>query len=102
MDCASCHQATGLEPIPRWKAPLLFVGFLLFCPCHLPVTFGIIAAVGGTLTGAAWFFGNKLLVGLVFSALYILVLVGLFRWFLAKRRRDHVLEGLHEAHAAQA
>lgn len=100
-DCPACVDASTPESIPRWKAPLLFVGFLLFCPCHLPVTFAFVAALGAGLTGAAWLFANQVLVYAVFSAVYLVVLFYLFRWFVQRRDRERALDGIHAAHASQ-
>lgn len=101
-ECPACEQALREEPIPRWKAPLLFVGALLFCPCHLPATFAALAAVGGALGGAAWFFGNQVLVYSAFSLFYLVFLVLLARWFLGQRDRERHAERLHASHPTQA
>lgn len=101
MDCPTCEKEANAEPVPRWKAPLLFAGALLFCPCHLPATFAVLAALGTGLTGAAWLFANKALVYGTFSVLYLVLLVLLYRWFLSSRDRERRLEDIHQAHAAQ-
>lgn len=102
MDCQTCERESGLEPIPRWKAPLLFVGTLLLCPCHLPATFAGIAALGTALTGAAWLFANKALVYAVFGISYLALLALFLRWVFSARDRQRRLETLHATHEAQA
>ncbi len=100
-DCTTCASEAGVAPVPRWKAPLLFVGALFFCPCHLPLTFAFLAAALGGLTGAAWFFTNKVLVYAVFSVVYLVLLFFLLRWLLASRDRERSLAEQHQRHAAE-
>jgi membrane protein implicated in regulation of membrane protease activity len=101
MECAACERDLGLEPVPRWKAPFLFVGTLLFCPCHLPVTFALLASVGTALTGATWLFGNRPLVYGVFALLYFVFLFLFLRWVLSARDRERRLGRRHARHEAQ-
>lgn len=98
MDCASCGVP---ESAPRWKAPLLFVGTLLICPCHLPVTFGILAAAGAGLTGVAWLLSHKALVYGIMSAVYIVALFFFLKWALRARDREREIERAHAAHTPQ-
>lgn len=64
-----------------WEAEVLekrgrrwIVISLILCPCHLPVTMAVLAAVfGGTWLGAA-FQGRALQVGVVLAVLYALAL----------------------------
>lgn len=99
-ECAACIQEAAAEPVSRWKTPLLFVGALLFCPCHLPATFALVAAVGSGL-GLAAFFTHKTLVYAAFGVLYLLFVFLLLRWFLRVRNRDQRVETLHAQHRPQ-
>jgi mercuric ion transport protein len=71
-------QATAVERRGRrW-----ILGSLLLCPCHLPVTLGILAAVtAGTALGA-FLRDNLVLAGLVITAAW---LAGTARGFLLVR-----------------
>lgn len=79
----------------------MFVGALLFCPCHLPVTFGVVAALGGGLTGAYWLFGNQAVVYAFFSVVYVILLAWMVRWFIASRDRERAIEQAHQLHVAK-
>jgi Fe2+ transport system protein B len=47
------------------------VASFIFCPCHLPLTLGVGAAVlSGTVVGA-WWSGHPYIVGAVLTALWI-------------------------------
>lgn len=100
VECAGCASATPTTS--RWKAPLLFVGALLFCPCHLPVTFAAFAAVGASVGGAAWFFGHQVLVYATFSIIYIVLVGLLLRWAFRARDREREREDAHRRHASDA
>lgn len=100
MDCPACDQELEHQPVPRWKAPLLFVGVLLFCPCHLPATFAVLAAVGAGLGGSAWLLGNQLLVYVIFSLVYLGLLGVFLRWVFAQRDRERHREEIHGRHAS--
>ena len=100
--CATCRSDGAVERIPRWKAPLIFVGAILFCPCHLPLTFGILTALAAGLGGAALVGEHRALVYAVFSVIYLALMFLLVRWFLSARDRDRLDEERHAAHAPQA
>lgn len=100
MDCPTCQKEAGLEPVPRWKAPLAFVGVLLFCPCHLPVTFAAFSGIAVAL-GAAWFATQRVLVYVGFSLAYLLFLFVFVRWVLRSRDRERQLDQVHAGHAAE-
>ena len=57
----------------------MIVGFIA-CPCHLPITLPIaISLTAGTVAGA-WLANNVLLIGGVFTALFLAGLGFGFRW----------------------
>lgn len=95
-DCAEC-VAQGVA-VPKWKAPFMFIGVLLFCPCHLPITFAFFAGLAGGVVGFSWFFQQKPLVYFLFSVIYIVLLVFFVRWVIRRRGQDVV----HETHAQEA
>lgn len=99
MDCETCATTAGLEGMPAWKGPLLVVGALFFCPCHLPVTFGAFALAAGAI-GAAWLTGSQWLFYVVFSLVYVGVMVLFVRWFLKSRQVERERERLHQAHSS--
>lgn len=67
---ARAHERRGR----RWLA-LSY----LFCPCHIPITLGLLgAALGGTAVGTA-VAGSSIRLGVVLTALYGLVLWRGFR-----------------------
>ncbi len=70
--------ATGLTARERRGRRWLIWSFI-FCPCHLPLTMGVLAAIfGGTAFGAL-ISRNTLGVGIVAGAVYVAFLVVGFR-----------------------
>lgn len=63
----------------------LVVAYLL-CPCHLPVSMALLAAVFGTGTWASAIVGNPWRVGVTLGVLYALALWRGFRWLRAAKR----------------
>lgn len=93
--CAAC-QADPNES--RWKGVALMVGATVFCPCHLPATLGAMAALGGT----AWLAGQSWLAYLLFSALYVFVIVFGARYVMRSRDREREREAHSSEHAGAA
>lgn len=62
----NARKADGTKRGERWLA----ISFLL-CPCHLPWTLAILAAIGGGTAFGAFVKANALVVGIVVSALWI-------------------------------
>jgi mercuric ion transport protein len=62
----NARKADGTKRGERWLA-LSFI----FCPCHLPWTLAILAALGGGTAFGAFVKGNAVLVGVVVSALWL-------------------------------
>lgn len=79
----------------RWKGVALFVGAIVFCPCHLPVTIAALAALGGT----AWLVGHPALLYFVFGLIYIFVLAFGIRYLMRRRDEERAKERVHAAHA---
>ena len=74
---ARLHEKRGR----KW----LFVSYFL-CPCHIPITLGLLGvAFGGTAVGAA-LTGNALRVGIALTMLYALVLWRGFRQIRRAKR----------------
>lgn len=94
--CTACNTIAPDES--RWKAVALFVGAVLFCPCHLPVTIAAVAAFGG----AAWLAGQAALLYLVFGLTYLLLVALGLRYLIRRRDAEREAERLHAAHAGTA
>lgn len=92
--CAACTVAPEES---RLKGVALFVGAMVFCPCHLPLT----AAGLSALIGAAWLAANPALLYAVFGVTYLFFLVFGMRYVFRWRDKERQREEAHAAHAAQ-
>lgn len=90
--CTACNTIAPAGS--RWKGIALFVGAILFCPCHLPVTLAALAAAGGT----AWLAGQAALLYLVFGLTYLLVLALGIRYIVRRRDAERAWERAHAEH----
>jgi len=90
MDACTACQELG-APRSGFTGYLLFVGAFLVCPCHLPVTIGLLAAAGaGSLVAA-----NAGLVYGVLGVLWLGVLAAAFIWIVRRRDAERHFEDLH-------
>lgn len=78
----------------------LMVSFV-FCPCHLPVTLGVIALIGGGSALGTFARGNGVLIGVVVTALW---LAGTARgfWLIRQANRAAMWSERREAIASAA
>lgn len=74
------RRSDGTKRGERW----LVLSFL-FCPCHLPLTLGALALLGGGTAIGAFVRGNGLAVGVVVSLLWA---AGTWRGFWLIRRAE--------------
>ena len=72
----------------------MFVGAMVFCPCHLPLT----AAGFAALLGTAWLVDNPALLYLVFGVTYLFFLVLGVRYVFRARDREREREQEHARH----
>ncbi|MBI2078060.1 MAG: hypothetical protein HYT80_06790 [Euryarchaeota archaeon] len=76
----------------------LFVGAIVFCPCHLPVTIAGLTAIGAL----AWLTEFKALLYLAFGVTYLFVVVVGVRYLSRKRDEERRRETIHEEHHIDA
>ncbi len=69
---------------------------VIVCPCHLPLTMGLLGAVLGGTTFGALVARNALGVGLVFGTLYIIGLVIGFRHLREAAKGKNCSDGVCE------
>ena len=88
-DCAQCTDLSrGNAPSSLWV-----IGLAVACPCHAPITAGVLAALGvGTLT-------SGLVLGLtgILSFIFLVLAVALLVWMVRSRDRQVELEQHKEA-----
>lgn len=84
-DDVSIHQADAQERLGRrW----LIWSFIL-CPCHLPVTLGVLGVVFGGSAFGALIKSNGLGIGIALTSLYTIGLaIGLRHIYAANKDRD--------------
>jgi len=88
--CAACE--TVAPEGGRLKGAALFVGAIVFCPCHLPATIAAFTAIGAL----AWLTEFKALLYLAFGVTYLFVIVFGVRYLSRKRDEERRLEAIHE------
>jgi threonine/homoserine/homoserine lactone efflux protein len=93
--CATCTTAPEES---RLKGVALFVGAMVFCPCHLPLT----AAGFAALLGSAWLADDPALLYVAFGVTYLFFLVFGIRYVFRWRDRERAREAEHARHAPAA
>lgn len=93
--CSACSIAPEES---RLKGIALFVGAMVFCPCHLPIT----AAGFAALLGTAWLAQNPVLLYVVFGVTYLFFLIFGVRYVVRWRDRERAREAAHAEHATPA
>ena len=88
--CTACDKAAPEGS--RAKGAALFVGAIVFCPCHLPLTVAGFTAIGAL----AWLAEFKALLYLAFGVTYLFVIVFGVRYLSRKRDEERRLEAIHE------
>jgi CHASE2 domain-containing sensor protein len=85
VDCAQCIELAGGG---TWKGAALLTGLVVACPCHLPITIGVVSAASGGAAVAAY---AGWLVGL-FGALFLGFIAATVVWLLRHRDQELALE----------